>query len=599
MTDNKDNTVTLSIDDVEVTVPKGSNLIQAAKAAGKMIPHFCYHDGLSVAGQCRMCFVEIEGMPKLATACSMPAGDGMKVLTDKKSEQVKAAQNNTLEFTLLNHPLDCPICDRGGECKLQDFTYEFGPPKSRMDDERRALDKHRAVSEEIFLDQERCILCTRCVRFCEEVDGQADLVVVGRGSTNKIDVFGDEPMQSKFSGNVVDLCPVGALTAKDFRFQARPWELKTHDAICSGCAGGCNIEIHTKHRHSGIPRPNGMPPIPEIKRLVPRTNTDVNDWWLCDKGRWGYHFHNDLDKRLYNPQTRKNKKALWKESSLTEVQAELDQHKEWQFLIEDNVSHEGISWARELQKSWSARGRNVTSINAGSALAQSFMTFWNSRKTKAWNNVQPYWDEITTVVSTHSYRDLEDRAPMLALRLGQKVRQGKLKWVVRSSSKAVNTSDDLNSTAYLLLPPKTTSDMNDISNLDVNAKLLLLWKHCNARGLLNEGITPMEIAKRDFATDKNSGACMLFKQSSEERSCSKVTEYLAKQGFVVVSNSHRCDHCDEGNILLPVQPLWETKASLTNVENYRQNSAGIDIHHPNYPAISRGGELVSPALKLL
>jgi NADH dehydrogenase/NADH:ubiquinone oxidoreductase subunit G len=596
----------VSIDGVEVEVSPGSTIIQAAQKIGKVIPHFCYHPGLPVVGQCRMCFVEIEGAPKLATACSMPVADGMKVKTD--SPKVQAGQNGTLEFTLLNHPLDCPICDRGGECKLQDYTYEYGPPLSRMTDEKVLRDKHKPISEQIVLDQERCILCTRCTRFSADVDGRTELVVNERGSHNHIDVFEGRPLQSKFSGNVVDLCPVGALTAKDFRFAARPWELRKFEAICTGCAVGCNIEVHTKHRHPGIARPDNKIPNPEIERLVPRENAQVNTWWMCDKGRWGYHFNNNDAARLHQPLLKRSSAAPATDAHLREIQSALEavaKDATWTFLVDDTFPHEGISWAKELAASWSSRGRKVNALNH-LGFADEFLKYWASRSVSSWFAGSAEWSGIKAVVAPVEIRALEDVAPILALRLGQEFRKGKLEWVVAKSFDSLATERKklvekfgAESVATLALPPKQKQDIKALEAIEASAKLLFLFRSANARGLLNEGLVPLEILESSLSAESPKGPVFFFTQTTQNALSPQVASFVSKANFLVVADSFRSELTDKANIVLPLVPLYETPATFTNLENRRQKSAGVNISHPNIEDLARGGALVNPSLRLL
>ncbi len=264
---------TLEIDGQQVTVEEGANLIQAADRLGIEIPHYCYHPGLSVAGNCRMCLVEIEKMPKLQIACNTRAAEGMVVRT--ATERVRAVRQAVLEFLLRNHPIDCPICDQAGECKLQDYymDYDLQPSRVPLEEKvhkRKVLD----IGRWIVLDQERCILCTRCIRFLDEVTHTSELGLFERGDRTAIDLFPGMRLDNPYSGNVVDICPVGALTNKDFRFRARVWYLDHTPSVCPSCATGCNIEIH--HRAG------------EIFRFRPRENPAVNRWWMCDEGRLSY-----------------------------------------------------------------------------------------------------------------------------------------------------------------------------------------------------------------------------------------------------------------------------------------------------------------------
>ena len=268
---------TIEIDGTRYEVEEGRTILQALDDLGLLmngvdVPHYCWHPKLSVDGSCRLCQVEVEGVPKLQIACNTAVKDGMVVRT--KTERVKKAREGVMELLLVNHPLDCPICDQAGECKLQDYAFEYGVPHARTKEPRRALKKNYDVGPTIVLDQERCILCRRCVRFCREVPKTGELVVQGRGDHSVIDVFPGMPLDNDYSMNVADICPVGALTTKDFRFKIRVWFLEDVPGVCTGCATGCNI-------HMGVANN-------KVYRYVPRRNDHVNDTWICDEGRMSY-----------------------------------------------------------------------------------------------------------------------------------------------------------------------------------------------------------------------------------------------------------------------------------------------------------------------
>ncbi|MEM6294444.1 MAG: 2Fe-2S iron-sulfur cluster-binding protein [Myxococcota bacterium] len=271
-----EDTVSLRIDGHEVTVRKGTNVLEAATMRGEDISHFCYHRGLSVAASCRQCLVEIEGMGKLQPSCQIEVRDDMVVHT--KTDAVQKARRDMLEFTLKNHPIDCPICDKAGECTLQRHYMDHDHALTRVDVEKIRKPKHKDIGREIILDAERCILCSRCIRFCDEVPGTGELTMINRGDREILDIAQGHRLDNAYSINVVDLCPVGALTAKDFRFQIRAWELGSTDTTCPGCATGCAVELHTKHE--------------QAYRLVPRHDPDVNGHWMCDEGR---HTYEELD----------------------------------------------------------------------------------------------------------------------------------------------------------------------------------------------------------------------------------------------------------------------------------------------------------------
>jgi NADH-quinone oxidoreductase subunit G len=281
--------VTLSIDGKEVTVPKGTLIIRAAEQLGVEIPRFCDHPYLDPAGSCRQCYVEVEGQRKLMTSCTTPVVPGMVVKTQNTSEQAQHAQVANLEFLLLNHPLDCPICDRGGECPLQDQALAFGPGESRYREAKRTYEKPLHLSALVALDRERCVLCARCTRFCDQVSGDRFIELFDRGAAEQVAIAPGEDFRSPFSGNTIQICPVGALTAIPYRFAARPFDLKTADSVCMHCSAGCNLRTDQR---------GGT-----IVRHLARDNPDVNDLWTCDKGRFAFRV-SDSEHRLATPMLR-------------------------------------------------------------------------------------------------------------------------------------------------------------------------------------------------------------------------------------------------------------------------------------------------------
>lgn len=266
--------VSLTIDGKEVRVPKGTNVIEAARSIGVEIPYYCYHPHLSVAGNCRMCQIKVEGQPKLSIGCNTPVAEGMKVVTSHTSPEVAEAQAATLEFILINHPLDCTVCDQAGHCKLQDYHYEYNARPSRFLEDKVHKVKAEPLGPTVMLDGERCILCTRCVRFCDEVTGTAELGVLNRGDKSVIAINQGRELNNPFSGTVVDLCPVGALTHRAWRFNTRIWFTKETDSICPGCSTGCNVKVAVRDG--------------EIVQVKARLNSAVNKEWLCDEGRYGF-----------------------------------------------------------------------------------------------------------------------------------------------------------------------------------------------------------------------------------------------------------------------------------------------------------------------
>jgi len=281
------NQVTLSINNQSVTVPAGSTIMDAAQKAGVSVPHFCWHPGLSIAGVCRFCMVKVEGMPKLQIACNTPATEGMKV--DTVSDEVKETHKWALEFHLINHPLDCPICDQAGECELQNYYMKVGKYQSQMEDQKVLKPKALDVGDTLVLDTERCILCSRCVRFEDEVTKTSTLGIFNRGDQATIGTYPDRKIKHNYSYNLADICPVGAFTAKDFRFKCRVWFLKETKTVCPGCSTGCNVNLFQNSNQR------------EFYRLKPRHNPDVNGHWMCDVGRTMYE-HLNASARLASPQ---------------------------------------------------------------------------------------------------------------------------------------------------------------------------------------------------------------------------------------------------------------------------------------------------------
>jgi len=325
--------VTVNVDGRAVRVPKGLGLVETAAEAGIEIPVFCYEPRLGPpVGACRMCLCEVEGMPKPMAACTMVAQEGLVVRTALTSEKAAEAQNATLEFLLVNHPLDCPVCDKGGECPLQDLTFRYGPGRTRMTFEKRTFEKPIPISPTIALDRERCILCYRCTRFSEGVAEDGELVAVNRGSLTMIATFEDQPYTGVFSGNITELCPVGALTSTQYRFLARPWEIQSAPSVCGLCPVGCNIDVTTREG--------------KVKRIQSRNHPEVDGGWLCDKGRFAYP-HLYARDRTVDPLRRVRRRSL-------EVVS-------WDEALDD---------AERLLRA--ARGRIVTALSGSETLEQAY-----------------------------------------------------------------------------------------------------------------------------------------------------------------------------------------------------------------------------------
>ena len=348
-------TVTLTIDGRQVTVEKGKTVLQAAIENGISVPYYCYHPGIGIDGSCRVCIVKIEKMPKLQTSCSTLCADGMIVST--RTPDVVEARAGVFEFLLINHPLDCPVCDKGGECPLQDFSYQFGRDQSRMEFPRREFDGDGVKADVDFgptlmLNRNRCILCTRCVRFMRDVDGDAQINIIDRGYGSEIATFQEEGVHSILSGNLMDVCPVGAITTRDYRFKSRPWDNpNAADTICTLCEKGCNVTAWIKAKPEWA---KGS----RLIRFTPRFNPDINSYWMCDIGRFEYHWI-EGDDRVRKPLERRGpgENAALEPASWRELNAKLvdrlaaagrSNPDSVRFLLSAHASHEELFLFRRL-----------------------------------------------------------------------------------------------------------------------------------------------------------------------------------------------------------------------------------------------------------
>jgi NADH-quinone oxidoreductase subunit G len=332
----------LTIDGIEVEVQDGINAIEAAKAADIHVPHFCYHPSLSVVGQCRMCLIEVEGMPKLQAGCATPVKDGMKIHV--WNEKVDKARKGQMEFLLINHPLDCPICDKAGECPLQDYSFNYGTVTSRYGEFKRTypgMDR-TAIGPHVVQNMNRCIHCTRCIRFTNEISGTGELAFFKRGASTEVGVFAGVPLDNWMSACVTDICPTGALTTREFRFESRVWNLDSTESVCNGCDVGCNIFIG--HR-SG-----------QIFRYRPRVNPEVNDHWLCDYGRFS-HERYDTD-RVVVPKVRNEDEylgiATWSEA-LDAISAAFATAKRIEMIASAHMTNEEAAAAKRFADSAGAK----------------------------------------------------------------------------------------------------------------------------------------------------------------------------------------------------------------------------------------------------
>ncbi|HEY5271325.1 MAG TPA: NADH-quinone oxidoreductase subunit NuoG [Anaerolineales bacterium] len=420
--------VSLTIDGLPVTVQAGTLVVNAAKQIGIDIPVFCYHPKMEPVGMCRQCLVEVgrpvidrltgqpvmEGDkpkigfgPKLETACTTPVSEGMVVLS--QSDKAKASQREILEFLLTSHPLDCPVCDKGGECPLQNLTMEHASPQSRfIYDEKYHAGKHVPLGDLIWLDRERCIQCARCIRFQDEIAGEPVLAFYQRGRATDIFTNSDPGFDSVFSGNTTDICPVGALTTADFRFGARPWEMKAAASICAQCPVGCNVTFNTRREALSGGKV-------AIKRVMPRQNEAVNEIWMCDKGRFAYHFTEDAN-RLEKPLVRKNGKLAadsWTESLQTVSKAFSEAKKNSVILASGRLSNEDLFNLKQLADGLGGEALIYTHMGGGE-LTTSFGV-------SAGTNFSGMGAETTILVVAS---DLYNEAPLWFLRLKQAAERG-------------------------------------------------------------------------------------------------------------------------------------------------------------------------------
>jgi NADH-quinone oxidoreductase subunit G len=340
-------TITLTIDGREVQAPENAMLVDAAKHGDVEIPVFCYEPKLGQpVGACRMCLVEIEGIPKLQTGCSTPVKDGMVVHTE--TERVKTAQRSVVEFLLINHPLDCPVCDKGGECPLQDISFGWGPGISRFIEPKRHFVKPLALSDTVAIDRERCILCYRCVRFSQEIAEDNQLVLAERGAETFVSTFDGHPYVAPFAGNIVELCPVGALTSRPYRFRARPWDVEDAGSVCTLCPAQCNVTLTVRDER--------------VLRVLAREHPEVDDGWLCDRGRFAYPALGDRGTADHNGHTpARSAPGTGTQSAAAPAGASRrrlgPRGRITEPLLRDGGELRPVSWERALQEAASGLGR--------------------------------------------------------------------------------------------------------------------------------------------------------------------------------------------------------------------------------------------------
>ncbi len=622
--------VTLTIDDKQVTVPAGTLIVDAAKKIGNDIPVFCYHPKMEPVGMCRMCLVEVgrpmidrgSGQvildennqpklafgPKLETACTTPVSEGMLVRTN--SPVVADARKEVLEFLLTSHPLDCPICDKGGECPLQNLTMGYGPGESRfLFDDKIRLAKHVPLGELIYLDRERCIQCARCVRFQDIVADDPVIGFYNRGRRLEIVTYSEPGFDSIFSGNTTDICPVGALTTADFRFGARPWELKPAASICSHCPVGCNITFNVRREA----RAGGGW---VIKRVMPRQNEQVNEIWMCDKGRFAYHFTESAD-RLAQPLARKDgqlQPVSWDEA-LDLAATRIKEAETFVSLVGGRLANEDLFNIHALTESKGGQALHYTHMAGGELVAQYGLApgsdFASMGKETA----------ILVIAS-----DLHQEAPVWWLRVKQAAERGAVLIVANPRATRLDKFarhslryEYGGETAILAAlmpdgdpaePVKNAADaLGQCENLVViygseglglagsqdvaqaaasllaararigqpNNGLLAVWPHANSQGAWDLGFKPAD----DLAAALSAADVLLLAAADPAGDEPRLAQALESAGFVIALDLFLTDSARRADLVLPVQAVSERQGTFTSGERRVQRF---------YPAVPPRGD---------
>ncbi len=577
--------VQLVIDGVEVEVAPGTGLVEAAASAGIEVPVFCYEPRIGPAvGACRMCLVEIEGMPKLQTACSTEARPGMVVSTVGK--KARDAQEAVLEFLLINHPLDCPVCDKGGECPLQDHAYRCGPGASRFLEIKRNADKPIPVSPLIALDRERCILCYRCTRFSEEVSQDLQLVPRERGASTVITTFEGRPYADRFSGNVIELCPVGALTSTEYRFHGRPWDAPDHPTVCSGCAVGCNT-LDTVRDGSVI-------------RVLSRENTEIDGGWLCDRGRFAYT-SGYSDSRITTPVKRDWPMAPPENRPVSTISTEQALEELSRRLTAARESGSGaptwvLSGAETLEEAWLAQqlagasgGRVVAIDGASSPLPDVANRATLADVEQAEHIVvlgDPEASELAPIVELRIKKAmLRGQARALVAGIGGSrieqagaahafVRPGRLNEFVPELLADGDATRGMAAgrTVVIAADGELSADslaalVDQLGLSDAGSGLLLLPWAANSRGLAALGIESVDLA------DLDSGAPLIFFNVDPDRHWRRQAwqAVLHRAPWVVSWAGFHSAHLMQSDLVIPAATAHEAEGSLVNLEGRIQH----------------------------
>ncbi len=544
--------VTLTIDGQAATVPRGTLVVEAAKLLQIEVPVFCYHHKMNPVGACRLCLVEISpGPPKPQTACTTPVAEGMTVRTN--SGLAVGARADILEFELVNHPLDCPVCDKGGECPLQDFTFRHGYPVSRVVGPRMHFQKPIPLSASIALDRERCVLCYRCTRYYDEIAWEQELTVDQRGAESYITSQLDRPLQSHFSGNILDLCPVGALTSRVWRFESRPWDMNQSASVCSKCSVGCNVTLWERRNR--------------LVRVTSRENDEIDDGWLCDRGRFDYTHVND-PARLRVPSVR-GTSATW-ESALQELTRGLQGRRVGISLPQDATNEELFLVSRLLDGP--LRGARLAMQNRTLLSAPSAPTLPIRRL-----------DEARTIVIVAS--DTADDVPVINLRVKKAVsKRGARLLIVHAGELDLDRWPD----AFHVRPePGRTADaVRRLAGHELLRESPVAILFGDGRGV--EDVTGLEAAVAALAAKVGGDLMPLYRGTNERGAlaaglalepddlagCEAVLCWgptppagiPASAGFVAVWDTLLRTEHGEPDVVLPAASFAETQGSYTNVE---------------------------------
>ena len=611
--------VTLTIDGAAVSVPKGTLIVDAAKRIQNNIPVFCYHPKLQPVGMCRMCLVEIgrpqrdratgqfvmdeRGQPKIAfgpkleTACTTPVEPGMVVVG--ASTKVKDARDDILEFLLSSHPLDCPICDKGGECPLQNLTVAFGPAQSRfLYDEKFHLAKHVPLGDLIYLDRERCIQCARCTRFQDEVVDDPVIGFYDRGRHLEIVTFSDPGFDSKFSGNTTDICPVGALTTADFRFEARPWELNSSASICPHCPVGCNLTLNTRREA----RSGGET---VIKRVMPRQNEQVNEIWICDKGRFGHGFANSPD-RLKQPLVRQGgelKEATWEQAFALVAEKFKAAGQGLGALLGDRLANEDLYAIRKVVAAQGGQvalnshmgggdlvqllgvgaGTNFANMGAGTAILvvasdlEEEAPIW-------WLRVKQAADRGATLIVANGRPTKADHHARYSLRYRYGDEVGTvLGMLVAGSSEAADALARAENAVILfghegLDLAGSTALAQACANLLMTTRhygrpnngLIGVWPRANTMGAWDMGVPARDISQITLAPARSAGVSGIratwIAAADPVGDGLTTAAGLRQMGFVVVEELFLTETAKAADVVLPVAAWAEREGTYTNGE---------------------------------